>query len=94
MNRGSACFFGAIAVCAVFAQPSTDDAGKADRVDDSFYGAYYRSRSLWEAAIGKYAGLKESIRFKARYFGQVEAVRVYFMVNSTPGHLDSSTSAM
>ncbi len=88
MNRWSACFFGAFVVCAAFAQTSTDEAGKADRADGSFYGAYYRSRSLWEAAIGKYAGLKESIRFKARYTGQVDAVRVYFMVSITakPGY--------
>jgi hypothetical protein len=93
MNRWSACFFGAFFVCAALAQTSTDDAARANRADRSFYGPYYRSGSLWEAAIGKHAGLKESIRFKARYTGQVDAVRVYFMVNSTPGHLDSSTSA-
>ncbi len=84
MNRWSACLFGAFVVCAAFAQTSPHDAGRADTGDGGFYGAYYRSRSLWEAAIGKYAGLKESIRFKARYTGQVDAVRVYFMVNITP----------
>jgi hypothetical protein len=68
--------------------------GQSQQSGQKLLRTYYRSGSLREAAIGKYAGIKESIRFKARYAGQVDAARVYFMVNSTPGHLDFSTSAM
>jgi len=81
MNRWSACFFGTFVVCVAFARTSTNDAGRADRADGSFYGAYYRSRSLWEAAIGKCAGLKESIRFKASYTGQFKDGRWEYSTN-------------